>query len=215
MLLKFPHQASWHLAYLYKSPLKARLDKFNEIKAEALKRQKELQKEGNKKLRHDVEEILSENGALATNLLDLCNYSSGPSRTAQTYYMSKQFPKLAKYTQSQQIIPNQAQMTVTVPSHTRMPEDDYNPFPDRMVTIKGFAEEIEVLRSLQKPKKIKIIGSDGNRYTFLCKPDDDLRKDSRMMEFHTVINKLLKKNPDARRRQLRKYKIVLDYSTAY
>lgn len=202
-MLKFPHQASWHLAYLYKSPLKARLDKFNEIKAEALKRQRELEREGRRPV-HDVEEILSENGALATNLLDLCNYSAGPSRTAQTYYMSKQFPKLAKYTQSQQIIPNQSQMTVTVPSHTRMPEDDYNPFPDRMVTIKGFTEEIEVLRSLQKPKKIKIIGSDGNRYTFLCKPDDDLRKDSRMMEFHTVINKLLKKNPDARRRQLRK-----------
>ncbi len=204
MLLKFPHQASWHLAYLYKSPLKARLDKFHEIKAEALKKQKDLEKAGTK-LTHDVEEILSENGTLATHLLDLCNYSAGPSRQAQTYYMSKQFPKLAKYTQSQQIIPMQAQMTVTVPTHTRTPSEDYNPFPDKLVTIRGFAEEIEVLRSLQKPKKIKIIGSDGNRYTFLCKPDDDLRKDSRMMEFHTVINKLLKKNPDARRRQLREF----------
>lgn len=48
-------------------------------------------------------------------------------------------------------------------------------------------------------------GSDGKNYSFLCKPcprSEDLRKDSRMMEFNTMINKLLKKDPDCRRRNL-------------
>ncbi len=46
-------------------------------------------------------------------------------------------------------------------------------------------------------------GSSGGAYLFLCKPKDDLRKDCRMMEFNTMINKLLKKDPESRRRKLR------------
>ena len=32
------------------------------------------------------------------------------------------------------------------------------------------------MSSLQKPKKIVFVGSDGCQYTFLAKPKDDLRK---------------------------------------
>lgn len=57
--------------------------------------------------------------------------------------------------------------------------------------------------SLQKPRKISVKGNDGNVYHFLCKPKDDLRKDARLMDFNSIINKLLKNNSDSRRRQLR------------
>jgi serine/threonine-protein kinase ATR len=74
----------------------------------------------------------------------------------------------------------------------------------------GFADHIEIMSSLQRPKKIVMLGSDGNRYTFLCKPEDDLRKDSRLMEFNSIINKLLKKDEEARKRRLfiRTYAVV-------
>jgi serine/threonine-protein kinase ATR len=45
-------------------------------------------------------------------------------------------------------------------------------------------------------------GSDGADHPFLCKPKDDLRKDARMMEFTTMINLLLSKDPKSRRRKL-------------
>ena len=45
--------------------------------------------------------------------------------------------------------------------------------------------------------------SDGRRYTLMCKPKDDLRKDARLMEFNSLVNKLLLNDPDCRRRQLR------------
>lgn len=67
----------------------------------------------------------------------------------------------------------------------------------------GFFDEIEVMRSLAKPRKITIRGSDGRIYMFLGKPKDDLRKDARLMDFNVIINKLLKANSDSRRRQLR------------
>lgn len=58
------------------------------------------------------------------------------------------------------------------------------------------------MSSLQKPRKISIYGDDGATYAFLCKPKDDLRKDARLMEFNSMIIKLLKKDSESRNRQL-------------
>jgi serine/threonine-protein kinase ATR len=68
-----------------------------------------------------------------------------------------------------------------------------------------FFDEIEIMRSLAKPRKITIMGSDGQIYMFLGKPKDDLRKDARLMDFNAMINKLLKANSESRRRQLREW----------
>lgn len=62
--------------------------------------------------------------------------------------------------------------------------------------------QVEVLASLQQPKKISIQGNDGKVYAMLCKPKDDLRKDNRLMEVNGIINKCLMKDADARWRQL-------------
>ena len=66
----------------------------------------------------------------------------------------------------------------------------------------GFDDTVEVLPSLQKPKKITMIGSDGQRYVMMCKPKDDLRKDCRLMEFNGIINKFLRRDAESRKRRL-------------
>lgn len=66
-------------------------------------------------------------------------------------------------------------------------------------------DEVDVMRSVAKPKKFTIWGDDGKSYIFLAKPDDDLRKDARLMDFNAIINKLLKANGDARKRSLSEY----------
>ncbi|THH23186.1 hypothetical protein EUX98_g7993 [Antrodiella citrinella] len=73
-----------------------------------------------------------------------------------------------------------------------------------------FYDEIEVMKSLARPRKITIQGSNGQKYMFLGKPKDDLRKDARLMDFNAIINKLLKSNSESRRRQLhiRTYGVV-------
>lgn len=70
------------------------------------------------------------------------------------------------------------------------------------VTIVGIEEEITVMPSLQRPRKIKLRGSDGKIYIFMCKPKDDLRRDFRLMEFNDIVNKYLQKDPESRRRRL-------------
>lgn len=40
-----------------------------------------------------------------------------------------------------------------------------------MVYISGMKDDVEILSSLQKPKKITFIGTDGKHYPILCKPN--------------------------------------------
>jgi serine/threonine-protein kinase ATR len=68
--------------------------------------------------------------------------------------------------------------------------------------IIAFEDEVDIMNSMQKPRKISVRGTDGVRYPFLVKPKDDLRKDARLMEFNSIINKLLKKDGESSRRQL-------------
>ena len=67
-----------------------------------------------------------------------------------------------------------------------------------------------MMASLQKPRKLTIVGSDRKNYNFLLKPKDDLRKDNRLMEFNGLINRLLMKDSEARKRNLyvRTYAVV-------
>lgn len=70
------------------------------------------------------------------------------------------------------------------------------------LTISTFLDEVLVLNSLQRPRKISLRGSDGHVYALLCKPKDDLRKDQRLMEFNSMINRSLKKDADSSKRRL-------------
>ncbi|GBG33462.1 Serine/threonine-protein kinase ATR [Hondaea fermentalgiana] len=73
-------------------------------------------------------------------------------------------------------------------------------------------EIADIMSSKAAPKKIKVYGHNKESYNFLCKNEErgDLRKDARMMEFNTVVNRLFQRDPQARRRklQLRTYAVV-------
>ena len=60
------------------------------------------------------------------------------------------------------------------------------------------------MNSLARPSQIRIIGSDGKWYKFLVKQEKsgDLRKESRVMEFCNVVNQILRRHPEAKRRNL-------------
>ena len=68
--------------------------------------------------------------------------------------------------------------------------------------VLAFQDDVLVLSSLQRPRKITVRGSDGFLYGLLCKPKDDLRKDQRLMEFNSMINRALKRDVESSKRQL-------------
>lgn len=75
-----------------------------------------------------------------------------------------------------------------------------------------FVDQIIVMTSLQRPRKISVYGDDGVLYSFLAKPKDDLRKDARLMQFNDMIIKLLKKDSESRSRRLSKFSLKISYS---
>lgn len=75
-------------------------------------------------------------------------------------------------------------------------------FPFQFVHIQSILDDMEVLKSLQKPRKITILGDDGKSYNVLMKDKDDLRLDNRFMEFSAVVNEYLHKDSEARHRRL-------------
>lgn len=100
-------------------------------------------------------------------------------------------------------MPLESMLTASLPTVSEnVNMKSHKAFPKDIVTISAFLEDVVVLNSLQRPRKISIRGSDGHVYALLCKPKDDLRKDQRLMEFNAMINRSLKKDGKSSKRQL-------------
>ncbi|KAF8214176.1 hypothetical protein K438DRAFT_1902229 [Mycena galopus ATCC 62051] len=157
--------------------------------------------------RTKVSKLVSDCTSMTNQLLNMCDAHVGEE--VKTLSMQRQFPALFKLGRSDLIIPLQESLTPSLPPTSSL-ESDHQPFPTNAPTFQEFFDEIEVMRSLAKPRKITIRGSNGQIYMFLGKPKDDLRKDARLMDFNAIINKLLKANSESRRRQLhiRTYGVV-------
>lgn len=54
------------------------------------------------------------------------------------------------------------------------------------------------MHSLEQPKKLTLVGTDGKRYAVLCKGKDELRKDARLMDVSRVRPHSTVTNPEAR-----------------
>ncbi|XP_070572431.1 serine/threonine-protein kinase ATR-like isoform X2 [Ptychodera flava] len=199
LLVVFPQQAVWMMMAVSKSTHTMRTKRCQDIFSRAME------------LNADLHKFIQDATKLQDKLLDVCNHTVQSS--CDRLSMSMHFKSLKRMVEDENfspiIVPLQSAMTVTLPS-TPGVHASHNPFPGAEVYIKEFDDTIEVLPSLQKPKKIGIIGTDGKLYLMLCKPKDDLRKDSRLMEFNAIINKCLKKDAESRRRQLhiRTYAVI-------
>ena len=66
-----------------------------------------------------------------------------------------------------------------------------------VVTIESFSPQLQVITSKQRPRKLSIVGSDGQEYSFLLKGHEDLRQDERVMQLFGLVNTLLADDPDS------------------
>jgi hypothetical protein len=73
------------------------------------------------------------------------------------------------------------------------------------IYIQSIEEYIDVANSKARPKTMAIRTTDGQRIKFLVKQEKagDLRKDARIMEFNSIINRLLASSHEGRSRKLR------------
>ncbi|WFD35666.1 non-specific serine/threonine protein kinase [Malassezia cuniculi] len=163
--------------------------------------------EGPDRTHHEAHTVMMAGERLSTELLRLCEYPVGRETTLS---IRQHFNALAHMEGTQLLLPLQSSINVTLPPNN-VASQGHRPFPSDLPMIVGFDDTVEIMHSLQKPRKITILASNGARYPFLCKPRDDLRKDARLMEFDAMINKLLQSTSESRRRRLyiRTYAVLI------
>jgi len=119
---------------------------------------------------------------------------------------SRKIVKLSKFVNAEQaqglLVPARVALT---PVPRRSSKGAWPAFPDRAPRISRLSDDVEVLRSKARPKKIALDASDGTRMRLLCKCEKagDLRKDARVQGFNGVVNRLLDRDAASRRRGLR------------
>ena len=59
------------------------------------------------------------------------------------------------------------------------------------VKIHSFGQTIAIIRSKQRPRKLRVMGDNGQEFIFLLKGHEDLRQDERAMQLFGLVNALL------------------------
>ncbi|KAG6526427.1 serine/threonine-protein kinase ATR-like [Zingiber officinale] len=189
VLQEYPQQVLWTMAAVSKSTVAARREAASQIIQAA-------------RTASENKDLFIQFDILIGHLIKLCFH---PGQPKSTINISTEFSALKRMMPLGIILPVQQALTVTLPTYdaslTDSPSFDvFSTSNQAMIT--GISNKAEILSSLQRPKKVVFIGSDGLQHPFLCKPNDDLRKDARMMEFTSMINRLFFKFPESRRRKL-------------
>ncbi|CAN1771051.1 Serine/threonine-protein kinase ATR [Linum perenne] len=192
VLREYPQQALWITAAVSKSKVSSR----REAAAAILQEAKKGFGQGN-----SGSILFAQFASLIDHLIKLCFHPGQPK--SRTINIATEFSALKRMMPMGIIMPIQQSLSFTLPTYTMNESLASDVFSaSEFPMISGIADEAEILSSLQRPKKVILMGSDGIERPFLCKPKDDLRKDARMMEFTAMINRLLSKYPESRRRKL-------------
>ncbi|KAM0208328.1 hypothetical protein ACHAQD_005950 [Fusarium lateritium] len=149
----------------------------------------------------DFKHLLRMGEKLAEQLLLACQ--NGDFRGNKTVHasLSRDLRFHHKCTPCPLVVPVEGSLTATLPAVSEFVKK-HKAFSRDVVTIDSFLDDVLVLSSLAKPRRLTARGSDGKNYMLLIKPKDDLRTDQRLMEFNGLINRSLKRDAESSRRQL-------------
>nr|NVI76419.1 no-on-and-no-off transient C [Cucujiformia] len=115
-----------------------------------------------------------------------------PLKMLQKNFQQK-FHKRASYNlKMQDISPVLSMMKNTV---IAMPGLDIT--AKKSVTISHISNNVSILPTKTKPKKLVFYGSDGQTYTYLFKGLEDLHLDERIMQFLSIANTMMAQNADS------------------
>ena len=191
-------QATWTLLAVVKSSARERSNKGLACISKILDNERKAK--GNQS-GNDLHNLIQQGQKLSDQLLRVCEGHLESKQT--TASISRDLGFVHRKLGYRLVIPLESTMTASLP----VVSDNVNmkahkAFSKDTITISAFLDDVLILMSLAKPRKVSIKGSDGRTYGLLCKPKDDLRKDQRLMEFNTMINRSLKKDAESSKRLL-------------
>ncbi|GAM91485.1 hypothetical protein ANO11243_095360 [Dothideomycetidae sp. 11243] len=194
----YPAQALWALLPVAKASLAERASRGKDI----ISKLRDPKSRRSDASNLDMRAMVLQGTRLQDGLLFACEvHLEGRSANAS---LSRDLGFSPKLSPNPLVVPFQQFLTPNIPTVQQdlTRHKNFKPFGNEKVTIASFSDEVLVLNSLQRPRKLTLRGSDGKLYSLLCKPKDDLRKDQRLMEFNTMINRALKRSPETSKRHL-------------
>ncbi|OHE96626.1 phosphatidylinositol 3 [Colletotrichum orchidophilum] len=150
---------------------------------------------------YDLKQLLRMGEKLAEQLLLACNNGDFQSNRTTVASITRDLNFNHKCTPCPLVVPIESCLAAALPTLTDNVKN-HKAFSRDVITIDSFLDEVLVLGSLAKPRRLTARGTDGKNYMLMIKPKDDLRTDQRLMEFNSMINRSLKRDPEASRRQL-------------
>ncbi|KAI5922289.1 phosphatidyl inositol 3-kinase-like protein [Camillea tinctor] len=150
---------------------------------------------------YDLKAMLRMGEKLAEQLLVACNNGDFQSNRTTHASITRDLNFNHKCTPCPLVVPIETCLTATLPTLTDNVKK-HKAFSRDVILIDSFLDEVLVLGSLAKPRRLTARGSNGVNYGLLIKPKDDLRTDQRLMEFNSMINRSLKRDAESSRRQL-------------
>jgi serine/threonine-protein kinase ATR len=209
LITYFPQQCLWLIMSVFKSSYTNRVKRCTELFFD-------------KRLSDPAMQVLIRDfNSLAERFIELTNKEITKEEAKPTVSgLVKGLPQLINSKKFSEIVmPVEKYMQLVMPPFSERDKSASNvdPFPNHLVHIVGVREEVVVLMSLQRPRRITLIGSDGKDYVVMLKPKDDLRKDYRLMEFNAVVKEYLHQDPEARHRRLniRTYQVKINLFAFY
>ncbi|XP_050674865.1 serine/threonine-protein kinase ATR isoform X2 [Leptidea sinapis] len=193
LILAYPQHTIWMMMCVIKSGYPQRIKRCADVFADPRLKEPRVQK------------MIGDFRLLAEKLIELCNKPiAGSGSVVTVSSLVRSLPSLLSSDNFSHIMmPFQEFFKIVLPSKAaRQERIDFNIPTEPLVYIAGIEEQIQILPSLQKPRKVTLKGSDGKSYIIMLKPRDDLRKDFRLMEFNGVVNRFLQDAPETRRRRL-------------
>ncbi|KAK5137557.1 hypothetical protein LTR08_008537 [Meristemomyces frigidus] len=196
ILSAHPSQALWSMLAVIRATEKPRAERGAEILNRLRDPKSKLKGDGT-----DLRALISQGQKLCDGLLQACEQQV-EARKSQVN-LGKDLGFNHKLVPSALVVPIEATLSPNVPSGADCNKiRRHQAFAQDKITIQAFNDNVLVLSSLQRPRKLVARGSDGKHYGLLCKPKDDLRKDQRLMEFNGIINRALKSDSESSKRRL-------------
>ncbi|KAK3703151.1 serine/threonine-protein kinase M1 [Vermiconidia calcicola] len=191
----YPNQALWSLLAVIKSSDRTRVDRGNDI-INSLKTKSKTETPN-----VDLRVMIAQGQKLSDGLLKACE--APVEQRVASVSLSKNLAFNHKLAPSPLVVPIETTLTASLPTGAdSFAIRKHKAFVQDKITIQSFSDDVLVLSSLQRPRKLTVRGSDGKTYGLLCKPKDDLRKDQRLMEFNGIINRALKRDAESSKRRL-------------
>ncbi|MCJ1477208.1 serine/threonine-protein kinase M1 [Lambiella insularis] len=198
VVMTHPQQALWTLLAMIKSSSKERSHRGVNCMTRIVDNVKKLKTDN---AGSEVRSLMTQGQRLSDQLLQVCEGEIPPK--LPNISISKDLKFNLKTAPCRLVIPLEVTLAASLPTVTdNVNMRTHKAFSKDTITISTFLDDVLVLNSLQRPRKISIRGSDGHVYGLLCKPKDDLRKDQRLMEFNAMINRSLKRDAESSKRRL-------------